>query len=94
MEDHLEILDRPADRELATTQFLGAEPLLVRRVLLDQGIKLDRALDPIGIVVGRRSMSFSDRESLAAVAKASREKDYRLRDLVEAFVLSDLFQKR
>ncbi|HEY3900366.1 MAG TPA: DUF1592 domain-containing protein [Chthoniobacter sp.] len=42
----------------------------------------------------RRTMSFSDRESLEAIAKASREKDYRLRDLVEAFVLSDLFQKR
>ncbi len=42
----------------------------------------------------RRSMSFGDRESLAAIAKASREKDYRLRDLVEAFVVSELFQKR
>ena len=42
----------------------------------------------------RRSLSFDDRADLAAIAKASREKDYRLRDLVEAFVLSDLFQKR
>ena len=42
----------------------------------------------------RRSMSFDDRDDLAAIAKASRAKDYRLRDLVEAFVLSDLFQKR
>ena len=42
----------------------------------------------------RRSLSFDDREDLAAIAKASRAKDYRLRDLVEAFVLSDLFQKR
>jgi hypothetical protein len=42
----------------------------------------------------RRSMSFDDRDDLAAIAKASKERDYRLRDLVEAFVLSDLFQKR
>ena len=42
----------------------------------------------------RRSLSFDDRGDLAAIAKASREKDYRLRDLVEAFVLSELFQKR
>jgi len=42
----------------------------------------------------RRSMSFDDRDGLAAIAKVSRAKDYRLRDIVEAFVLSDLFQKR
>jgi hypothetical protein len=42
----------------------------------------------------RRTMSFSDRDSIAAIAKASHDKDYRLHDLIEAFVLSDLFQKR
>ena len=42
----------------------------------------------------RRSMSFDDRKDLAAIAKASKAKDYRLRDLVEAFVCSDLFVKR
>ena len=42
----------------------------------------------------RRSMSFDDRDGLAAIAKVSRAKNYRLRDIVEAFVLSDLFQKR
>jgi len=42
----------------------------------------------------RRSMSFDDRNELLAIAKASRAKDYRLRDIVEAFVLSDLFVKR
>jgi hypothetical protein len=42
----------------------------------------------------RRTMSFDDREALAAIAEQSRAKDYRLRDLVEAFVVSDLFQKR
>ncbi len=42
----------------------------------------------------RRSMSFSDREALAAIAKAGRDKNYCLRDIVQAFVLSDLFAKR
>ena len=42
----------------------------------------------------RRSMSFSDRDELKAIAAASKAKDYRLRDLVEAFVCSGLFQKR
>ena len=42
----------------------------------------------------RRSMSFSDRDELRTIAAASKAKDYRLRNIVEAFVLSDLFQKR
>ena len=42
----------------------------------------------------RRSTSFSDRDDLKAIAAASKAKDYRLRDIVEAFVLSYLFQKR
>jgi mono/diheme cytochrome c family protein len=42
----------------------------------------------------RRAMSFADREDLAALARAGREHDYRLRDILMAFVTSDLFQKR
>jgi hypothetical protein len=42
----------------------------------------------------RRSMSFDDREKLKAIAEASKAKDYRLRDIIEAFILSDLFQSR
>ena len=42
----------------------------------------------------RRSMSFGDRDELKAIAAASKAKDYRLRDIVEAFVCSDLFQRR
>ena len=42
----------------------------------------------------RRSMSFGDRASLTAIAKTSKAKNYCLRDVVEAFVLSDLFVKR
>lgn len=42
----------------------------------------------------RRTMSFDDRDELAAVARACRDRDYRLRDVITAFVRSDLFQKR
>jgi len=42
----------------------------------------------------RRTLSFDDRDELAAIAAASRAHDYRLRDLVESFILSDLFLKR
>ena len=52
MEDHLEILDRPADRELAAAQLVGREAGLVRRVLLDQRIELDGAGRPRGVVLG------------------------------------------
>ena len=42
----------------------------------------------------RRTMSFSDRDELKVIAAASKAKDYRLRDIVEAFVCSELFQRR
>jgi len=42
----------------------------------------------------RRSMSFSDRDDLKAIAAASKAKDYRVKDIVTALVTSDLFQKR
>ncbi|MEO6754300.1 MAG: DUF1585 domain-containing protein, partial [Chthoniobacteraceae bacterium] len=42
----------------------------------------------------RRSMSFGDREDLKVIAAASKAKDYRLRDIVEALVCSELFQRR
>jgi hypothetical protein len=42
----------------------------------------------------RRSMSFSDRADLKTIAAASKAKDYCLRDVIEAFVCSDLFQRR
>ena len=42
----------------------------------------------------RRTMGFADREELKKIATASKAKDYRLRDLIECFVCSDLFQSR
>ena len=42
----------------------------------------------------RRTMSLSDREELKKIAAVGKARDYRLRDIVEAFVCSDLFQRR
>lgn len=42
----------------------------------------------------RRSMSFDDKEELQAIATASQQKDYRLQDILQALVLSELFQQR
>ncbi len=42
----------------------------------------------------RRTMTVDDREDLEAIAAESQASDYRVRDLLETFVLSDLFQKR
>lgn len=42
----------------------------------------------------RRTMTFDDHNDLQAIAKVGRENDYRVQDIVKAFVLSDLFQKR
>ncbi|WP_315853406.1 DUF1592 domain-containing protein [Bremerella alba] len=42
----------------------------------------------------RRTMTIDDRDDLAAIAAQSRAQQYQVRDLVETFVLSDLFQKR
>jgi hypothetical protein len=42
----------------------------------------------------RRTVTFEDRDELEAITKIGREKNYRVKDIVEAFVLSELFQKR
>lgn len=42
----------------------------------------------------RRPMTLDDRTALAEIAKDSKSYDYRLRDLLESFVTSDLFRKR
>ncbi|QDT55103.1 hypothetical protein Pan44_31450 [Caulifigura coniformis] len=42
----------------------------------------------------RRTMSFDDRDELKEIAAAGRADDYRLRSILEAFVVSDLFVKR
>ena len=42
----------------------------------------------------RRSLSFDDLDNLKAIAAASKARDYRVKDIVETFITSDLFRKR
>ena len=42
----------------------------------------------------RRAMSVDDREQIRVIAETAKANDYRLRDLIEQLVLSDLFRKR
>lgn len=42
----------------------------------------------------RRPMTIDDSKEIAAIAESCRASDYRLRDLIEAFVMSELFQRR
>ncbi|MEK0447622.1 MAG: hypothetical protein RLZZ399_2943 [Verrucomicrobiota bacterium] len=51
-------------------------------------------LEKLATYALRRTVSFGDRDELKRIAAAGKAADYRLRDLLEAFVCSDLFQKR
>lgn len=51
-------------------------------------------VEKLAIYGTRRTMTIDDRDGLTAIAKAGKEKDYRLVEILEAFVLSDLFRKR
>jgi hypothetical protein len=51
-------------------------------------------IEKLAIYGTRRTMTFDDRDELESIEKIGREQDYRVRDILEAFVLSDLFQKR
>ncbi|MEZ6088519.1 MAG: DUF1592 domain-containing protein [Pirellulaceae bacterium] len=51
-------------------------------------------IEKLAIFGLRRTMTVDDREKLKAIARVSQEKDYRLADILEAFVLSELFRSR
>ena len=42
----------------------------------------------------RRTMTIDDRDELAKIAATSKANDYRLQSVIEALVLSEIFQKR
>ena len=42
----------------------------------------------------RRAMTLDDEPAIKAIVEKSKSSDYKLRDVIEAFVLSDLFRKR
>ncbi|MDB4538090.1 DUF1592 domain-containing protein, partial [Akkermansiaceae bacterium] len=51
-------------------------------------------IEKLAIYGTRRTMTFDDRNDLKLIEAIGRENDYRVRDILEAFVLSDLFRKR
>ncbi|WP_233903125.1 DUF1592 domain-containing protein [Stieleria maiorica] len=51
-------------------------------------------IEKLAIYGMRRTMTIDDHEGLDAIAAISRENNYSVRAILEAFVLSDLFQKR
>ena len=42
----------------------------------------------------RRAVTLDDEAAIKAIVEKCKSSDYRLRDVIEAFVLSDLFRKR
>lgn len=66
-----------------------------KRLLLDDLETFNHAfVEKLALYGLRRTLTFDDREALAAIAEASKAHDYRVRDILETFILSDLFQKR
>ena len=70
----------------------GAE---LRRLLVADTDKFAAAfVEKLGTYALRRAMTIDDRRALSALASQSKATDYRLRKIVEALVVSDLFQQR
>ena len=51
-------------------------------------------IEKLAIYGLRRTITFDDRDKLKEIASKSRNNNYRVADILEAFVLSDLFQQR
>ena len=67
----------------------------LRRLLVADTDKFATALvEKLATYALRRAMTIDDRRALAAIAAQGKATDYRLRDMVEALVVSDLFQQR
>ena len=66
-----------------------------KRLLLADVDKFNAAfVEKLATFALRRTMTVDDRASLAEIAKQSKQADYKLASIVEALILSDLFQKR
>lgn len=51
-------------------------------------------IEKLSIYGMRRTLTYDDHEDLSTIAKAGKDRDYNVKGIIEAFVLSDLFQKR
>ncbi len=51
-------------------------------------------IEKLSIYGMRRTLTYDDHEDLSTIAKVGKDRDYNVEGIIEAFVLSDLFQKR
>jgi len=73
--------------------FANAEEF--KQLLLDDTEQFARTfVEKLATYSLRRAMTFEDHDELESIVKDARAADYRVKDTLEAFVLSDLFQKR
>jgi mono/diheme cytochrome c family protein len=72
-----------------------ADVVAFKKLLLDDLDTFNATfIEKLAMFAMRRTMTYTDRVELSKVAAASRVADYRLPAIIEALVLSDLFQRR
>lgn len=72
-----------------------AGPTEFKKLLVADVDKFNAAfIEKLATYALRRTMTIDDREALAQLAAASKADDYRLQSVIEALVLSEMFQKR
>jgi UPF0042 nucleotide-binding protein len=81
-----------ADQVVDTTSLSGHE--LKRLLAADSDRFADAFTEKLATYALRRTLTLDDRRALAQVVERNRATEYRLRDLVETLVASDLFQRR
>ncbi len=72
-----------------------ADAVGLKRLLLDDTAKFAEAFtEKLATYALRRGMTFPDRTELKRIAEQAKANDFKLAALIEAFVVSELFQKR
>ena len=72
-----------------------AGPAEFKKLLFADVDKFNAAfIEKLATYALRRTMTIDDREALAKIAATSKANDYRLKTVIEALVLSEMFQKR
>ena len=70
-------------------------PQQFKKLLVEDVDQFGEALvEKLATYALRRAMTVDDRDQIKAIAAACKKHDYRLKDIIEQLVLSELFQKR
>ena len=70
-------------------------PVTFKKLLLDDVDFFAKALiEKLATYALRRAMTIDDRDDIHAIAESCKAEGYRLQDMVESLILSELFQKR